>query len=98
MELTIVQRISQYVAEKRTGIQGIRKEEIVQKNYRDSVTISQEGSDVKKVIDAIEQNAAKDIERQAKVQAIKEAVESGAYKMSAKMMDSIAERIAEALV
>lgn len=96
MKLSIVERVSQIITEKRHNVK-IAKKVDSGVSKTDKVEISDLGSSVKSLTDYIV-NLPDSPEREEKVANIKQSVEAKTYQLSSEAVDVIAERIAGSLI
>lgn len=98
MELSIIQRVAQLVSAKKTETPQGEKKEGVNRVKADTVNLSDLATEIQTVKAKIESLPEKDDSREAQVRRIKEALDRGDYQLSEHMVDSIAEKIANALI
>ena len=97
MELSIINRVAQLVTNSRIEASAGLKKEAPKADARDSVFISDLGSEVKRVKEQVN-TLAVDPERQARINSLRKAVELKQYELSKEVVDSIAEKIANTLI
>jgi anti-sigma28 factor (negative regulator of flagellin synthesis) len=93
MRLSIINRVSEILSEKRLNVQTPKKIESVKV---DKVEISSAGNEIKQIADRIA--AAEDVGRVQKLQDLKKAIQLGEYRLNDAVVNSIAENIAKTLL